>query len=180
MGLFQFKKLEEQYVDIIFKWRTDKEVSKFLFTEIPNNIEYHKQWFNKIIQDQSYKYWVINYNNTPIGIVNLASIDRINLRVSAGYYIGEMKYRSLGALPLPYLYNYVFKEMKFKKIYGEVIADNKNVLLIHEMHGYRKVGIYKDHIYKDGKFHDVILVELMADTWLNQKRYKTCIADFDN
>lgn len=180
MALFKFVKLNEQYIDIVFEWRTNKEVSRFLFTNIPNDIEYHKQWFYKIINDQSYKYWVIIFNDIPIGIINLASIDRNNFRVSAGYYIGELKYRSLGAMPLPYLYNYVFQEMRFKKIYGEIIAENKNVLLIHKMHGYRKVGIYKDHIFKDGKFYDVVLVELLAGTWLNQNKYKNYIADFED
>ncbi len=180
MSLFQFKKLSEQYIDKVFEWRSNFEVSKFLFTDIPNNIDLHRQWYRQIIQDPCYKYWVIIYNNSPIGIVNLAAIDSKNLRVSAGYYIGELQYRSLGALPLPYLYNYVFKVMNYHKIYGEVIESNKNVLLIHQMHGYRKVGIYKDHVFKDGKFHDVVLVELLSETWLGQKKYQGCFAEFEN
>jgi len=179
MGLFKFIKLSEQYIDLVFEWRTNLEVSRFLFTNISNDIEIHKQWFNKISKDQNYKYWVIVFNDIPIGIINLASIDRNNFHVSAGYYIGDLKYRSLGAMPLPYLYNYVFQKMKFKKIFGEIIAENKNVLLIHQMHGYRKVGIYKEHIFKDDKFYDVVLVELLAETWLNQNKYKNCIADFE-
>ena len=35
-------------------------------------------------------------------------IDEINGKCSAGYYIGDEAYKSLGALILPYLYNYVF------------------------------------------------------------------------
>lgn len=179
MSIFQFKKLDKQYIDLVFKWRTDEEVSKFLFTNIPNNIKLHQKWFNKIVKDQNYKYWIIIFNGIPVGIINLASIDQYNFRVSAGYYIGEKEYRSLGAMPLPYIYNYVFREMKYRKIYGEVIAENKNILKIHEMHGYRKVGVYKDHILKEGKFYDVVLVELLSETWVNQKKYKDYIADFE-
>ena len=179
MNLVQFKKLDKSYLDLIYKWRTDEAVSKYLFTNIPNSFDRHKKWFDNIVTDSNYKYWVIIFNTIPIGIANLALIDRNNFRVSAGYYIGEKDYRSLGAIPLPYLYNYVFTVMKFKKIYGEVIAENKSIRKIHEMHGYREVGVYKDHIFKEGKFHDVVLVELLSDTWLNQKKYRNYIADFE-
>ena len=79
----------------------------------------------------------------------------------------------------PYLYNYVFQEMKFRKIYGELVAENKNIMKIHQMHGHRQVGVYRDHIFKNDQFHDVILSELLSEVWLAQKRYQQYIAIFE-
>lgn len=177
--MIRFIKLQEEHLKTVMGWRVKPEVSQYLFTDIEYNIEKQNQWFKKISQDDTCRYWLISYQNVPIGIINLATIDRINLRCNAGYYIAELGYRHLGAMVTPYLYNYVFKEMKFRKIYGEVMAENKNILQIHKMHGYRQVGIYRDHIFKNGRFHDVILIELLSESWLRQKRYQRYIGDFE-
>jgi RimJ/RimL family protein N-acetyltransferase len=70
--------------------------------------------------------------------------------------------------------------MKFKKIFGEVLKGNEGIMRLHNLHGYRSVGVYKDHIFKNNKFHDVLLVELLDEAWFNlQKKYKRYIADFE-
>jgi len=177
--MIRFVKLEEEHLELVMGWRAKPEVAQHMFTNIDQDIEKQRRWFNKINKDDAYQYWIVLYNNIPIGLVNLAAIDRTNRRCTAGYYIGELKYRSLGALIPPYLYNYVFKEMGFKKIYGEVIAENATILKIHALQGYRQVGVCKEHVLKDGNFHDVVLIELLAESWLEQKRYQRDTASFD-
>jgi len=177
--MIRFAKLEEKHLELVMSWRANPEVAKHMFTDIEQDIEKQRTWFHKISLDDSYRYWVILYNEIPIGLVNLAEIDWKNRRCTAGYYIGDMSYRSLGGVIPPYLYNYVFKVLKFKKIYGEVIAENANILKIHELHGYRQVGVCKEHVLKDGHFHDVIFIELLADSWLEKKRYQRDIVQFD-
>ncbi len=164
---------------MVLGWRVQPEVSKYLLTDVEYDLEKQHHWFDQISKDNTYHYWVIVYQNIPIGLLNLAAIDRKNHRCSVGYYIGELQYRQLGAMILPYLYNYVFQEMKFRKIYGEFIAENKNIIKIHQRHGHRQVGIYRDHIFKNDQFHDVILSELLSEVWLAQKRYQRYIAIFE-
>jgi len=177
--MIRFIKLAEEHLEIIIGWRTKPEVSQHMFTDVECNPEDQNRWFNRIMKDNTYRYWLISYQDVPVGLINLAAIDPANLRCSAGYYIGEMEYRQIGAEIPPYLYNYVFKEMKFKKIYGEVMSENKNILQIHKMHGFCQVGFYRDHIFKNGHFHDVVLIELLSESWLKQKRYNNYIAEFE-
>lgn len=177
--MIRFIKLQEEHLETVMVWRGKPEVSQYLFTDVEYNMKKQHQWFRKISRDDTCRYWLISYKDIPIGLINLAAIDRINLRCSAGYYIGEIGYRQLGAMIPPYLYNYVFKEMKFRKIYGELMAENKMVLQIHKMHGFRQVGIYRDHIFKNGRFHDVILIELLSESWLKQKRYQCYITELE-
>lgn len=177
--MIKFIKLKEEHLEKVMSWRVKPEVSSNLNTDVEYNMEEQRRWFNRIDQDDTCRYWMIAYQDVLIGVMNLAAIDRKNLRCSAGYYIGELEYRQLGAMITPYLYNYVFRKMKFKKIYGEVFVDNKNVLKMHKMHGYREVGVYRDHIFKNGCFHDVVLIELLAESWLKQKKFERYIANFN-
>ena len=175
--MIQFIKLEKEHLETVMRWRIKPEVSQYMITDVEYKLENQCRWFERIANDSTYRYWLISYQGIFIGLINLAAIDRIHLRCSAGYYIGEMEYRQLGAMIPPYLYNYVFREMKFRKIYGEVMSENKKVLQMHKMHGFRQVGVYRDHIFKNGSFHDVVLIELLSETWLEQKRYQRYVAE---
>ncbi len=177
--MVRFVKLQEKHLEMVLAWRTKADVARSMFTTVTNNIEKQRRWFERISVDASCRYWIIMCEEAPIGVLNLAQIDGVNRRCSAGYYVGEEAYRSLGAMIPAYLYNYVFKVMGFHKIYGEVMADNARVLQIHALHGYRQVGTYKDHVFKEGRFYDVVLVELLSESWLNQKRYQNEMALFE-
>ena len=177
--MIRFNRLRKEDLEVVLKWRTTKDVTRYMFGDVDYNMKKQKQWFDKISTDSAYRYWMIYYEDIPVGLINLAAVDKINLRCNAGYYIGDMRYRQLGAMIPPYLYNYVFRKMKFKKIYGEVMAENKKVLEMHKIHGFRFVGTYKDHIFKYGKFHDVVLIELLSEVWLKQKKYDRYVSEFE-
>jgi UDP-4-amino-4,6-dideoxy-N-acetyl-beta-L-altrosamine N-acetyltransferase len=177
--MLKFIKLREDHLEMILRWRLKPEVTQYMLTDVVYDLDKQNQWFLKISQDERIRYWVIVYQNIPIGLINLAEIDLRHRRCSVGYYIGESEYRSIGAMVTPYLYNYVFKEIKLRKIHGEVVVGNENALKMNLLHGFNKVGIYKDHIFKNDRFHDVILIELLSEDWLQRKRYKQYIETFD-
>lgn len=178
--MIRFIKLKKEHLKTVMDWRMKSEVSEYMITDIEDNLETQYLWYEKVTSDDTYRYWIILCHNIPIGLINLAQIDRVHLRCTAGYYLGETKYRPLGAMIPLYLYNYVFKEMMFRKIYGEVLAGNRNVHKMHDMAGYRTVGIYRDHIFKKGLYYDVILIELLSEDWLKQKRYQRYIAEWES
>lgn len=178
--MIKMVKLREEHLEMLLEWRTKDFVTRHMLTNINNNIESQRKWFEKISGNDQYKYWVIYYKSIPVGVVNLAEIDNDNLKCSAGYYIGNEDFKSLGAVILPYLYNYIFKNLGFRKVFGSVVADNVSILKIHQIHGYRNIGFYEKHIKKDGGFCDIILVELMAEVWLAKKKYAMYDAEWED
>jgi UDP-4-amino-4,6-dideoxy-N-acetyl-beta-L-altrosamine N-acetyltransferase len=176
--MIRFLKLKDEHLEMVMRWRVKPSVTQFMITDVVYSLENQRKWFGKVQKDTTCSYWVIIYGDIPIGLINLAEIDRTNRRCSAGYYIGENDYMNIGAMIPPYLYNYVFKEMGFHKIYGEVFSGNINILKIHSMHGFREVGIYKDHVFKNERFFDVVLIELLSKDWLSKKKYERYIAEF--
>ena len=162
--MLNFIKLNEDHLGLVLSSRTHPDIAQYMLTEVENNLDKQKQWF-KTISDHTRKYWVISYDNQLIGLICLLDIDDRNIRCNVGYYIGDTRYRALGGMILPYLYNYVFYDLKFLKIYGELIEGNSKIMALHKMHGYRHVGTYEKHILKEGRFLDVILVELMKSSW---------------
>lgn len=163
--MLAFRQLTEADLEMVMTWRVSPDVTRFMVSDPEYNIDNQRRWFQKISGDKTCKYWIIQMDQTPIGVINLVDIDETHRRCSIGYYIGEAKHRSIGFMIPPYIYNYVFNVLKMHKIFGEVLAGNDNLLKMHKIHGWREVGFWKDHVYKYGSFHNVHLVELMATDW---------------
>lgn len=165
--MFEFIKLREEHLEMVLNWRTREDVTKYMVTDIEYNLDNQKKWFNKITNNPSEKYWIILYNSKPIGLISLNDIDYKNKHTRWGYYIGEEEYRMYGGIIPHYLYNYVFGTLKLNKINAEVLEGNDNVIKLNLLHGYREVGVFKRHIYKNNKFYDLYLLELTKEDWQN-------------
>ncbi|MDR6553580.1 UDP-4-amino-4,6-dideoxy-N-acetyl-beta-L-altrosamine N-acetyltransferase [Paenibacillus qinlingensis] len=176
----EFLKVKEEHLEQILKWRTSEHVTKYMFTDIAYNLDNQKLWFESISRDATNKYWVIAIKGQLIGLVSLTNIDWNNFRAYWAYYIGDTQFNIVGAMIGPYLYNYVFQKLGFHKLLGEVMAHNENVRKIHLKHGCTEVGHYRDHIYKNGSFHDVYMYEMLADEWnRNGDKFKRYIGSFE-
>lgn len=177
--MISFIPMNEGHLEQVLRWRTQKDVSRYMFTDIDYNLENQYKWFESIKNSNGEKYWIIKCGDAEIGVISLNGIDLKNRLTSAGYYIGEAEYRRLGGVVLPYLYNYVFNEMKLNKIVAQIMEGNVNIIKLHALYGFRKVGILKQHVFKYDKYHDVIIFELLKENWLQANgRYKHYIADF--
>lgn len=169
--MIQFKKLREEHLEKVLQWRTSKDVTRFMNTDIENNIDQQYEWFATVTSSTSERYWIVEIKGVAVGLISLSNIDFLNRRTSLGFYIGEEEYRLYGGMVPPHLYNYVFHELGLHKITAEVFCGNDNVIKLNKLHGCREVGIYKEHIYKYGQFHDVMLMELLKEDWLQLHRY---------
>jgi RimJ/RimL family protein N-acetyltransferase len=70
--------------------------------------------------------------------------------------------------------------MKLRKIIAEVMEGNANLMKLHALHGYREVGVYRDHIWKFGCFHDIHTYELLDDSWHGlRNKYGRYTAEFE-
>lgn len=163
--MFKFIKLREEHLEMVLNWRTKEDVTRYMITDIEYNLDNQKKWFNKISNSVSDKYWIITFNDKPIGVISLNDIDYKNKRTRWGYYIGEEEYRMYGAVIPHYLYNYVFETLGLIKINAEVLEGNENVIKINLLHGYREVGVLKRHVCKNNEFYDLFLLELSKEDW---------------
>ena len=55
--------------------------------------------------------------------------------------------------------------MNLNKIFANCFIENENMIKILRIHGFRDVGVHKQHYYKNDSFHDVLMMELLADDW---------------
>lgn len=151
----------------IMYWRMSPEVTQYMFTDPELTLEKQKIWFERINKDPSVSYWIINVNNIDIGVINLYDIDWNNKRCFWAYYIGDSSFRGMGiARHLECnIYDYVFLKLGMNKLCGEVLVFNEKVIEIHKKFGSEIEGIFKQHIYKKGRFIDVVRMAILKEKW---------------
>ena len=159
--------VKEKDIELIRNWRNSKEVAAYMYSEEIISSEQQKNWFKKIQEDRTSKYWIIDFNNKPLG---LASLTKINLTLNSCYwafYLGDTSVRGAG-IGGKVEYNvlkYVFEEMNLNKLRCEVFVFNDKVIRMHEKFGFRREAYYREHCYKNGSYHDVIGLAMLKYEW---------------
>jgi UDP-4-amino-4,6-dideoxy-N-acetyl-beta-L-altrosamine N-acetyltransferase len=173
-----FCALTKDHLEAVYAWRSSQFVSQFMLTQLDKDYSNHIEWFDRVAHSSSCRYWLIKIGSVPVGVANLANIDFQTMECSAGYYIGNERFRSLGVLPLPYLYNYVFRVRSFRRLYGQVRVENQNIRKIHQMHGYTESAVHRIEDKMTCEKIDVVSVELLSENWLAKREYAGYIAPF--
>ena len=66
--------------------------------------------------------------------------------------------------------NFVFKYHKIRKIWGEALSVNKNILNIHKKFGFNIEGILRRQIKKKNKYLDIVRISMFASEWQKNKK----------
>lgn len=159
-----------------FEWRNNLELIKLTQgIRFPKTIEMEKDWFNQILNDKSNKniYFGIDEIKTGefIGIIQLNNIDYISGTAIWGFIIGDSKNQGKGySIEAPrLLFNYAFKVLNLRKIFGYPIEFNEATFKMHQKLGkFIEEGRLKKHVYFDGKYHDVIILSLFREDFYNE------------
>lgn len=164
----KLRKIKESDLENIMNWRMKPSVTKFMYTDPKLTLEGQKKWYAKISADPTCRYWIIDVDGVGIGLLGLINIDPDNKKTSWIWYIGEDDYRGKGIAKKIQLnlYDYVFYNMGFNRLYSDILSFNTHEIRnVHEAVGYRVEGVLKQHVIKNGKFLDVVMMGITKDYW---------------
>ena len=153
--------------DRILGWRNSPDVRAYMYTDHVIAPEEHARWFAGLVGDSTRAYWIIEMDGTPVGLANLADIDRRNQRAAWAYYLADPSTRGkgVGSYVEYWVLEYVFEGMKLAKLWCEVLATNEVVWKLHETFGFTIEARFRGHVIKDGKPADVLGLGMLAADW---------------
>jgi ribosomal-protein-alanine N-acetyltransferase len=152
----------------IREWRRDDEL--FMLTTGNRyfiSSERDRQWvLDKSLQNQTDIHLAVCLikDDLFVGYVSLSDIDYRNRRAEwSGIVIGDKEYRGQGcATEAVYLLlEYAFYELGMHRVWGSWLAANAVSLFLGKMMGFRHEGVLRDHLYKNGKHHDIIVMSML-------------------
>jgi len=159
--------LQENHLEMVRNWRNMPEVAKYMYTEDHITEDQQIQWYQKIKNEPSQKYWVIEYDGTSVGLVSLYNIKPAFKTCYWAFYLGNSSIRGAG-IGSKVEYNMlkkVFEEMQFNKLLCEVFTSNESVIKMHEKFGFRREAYFREHIYKNNEFYDVVSLAFLKKEW---------------
>jgi UDP-4-amino-4,6-dideoxy-N-acetyl-beta-L-altrosamine N-acetyltransferase len=160
----------------LLHWRNRPEVSAYMYTDHLISADEHARWFAGALKAPDRRYWIIEMDSEPVGLANLAGIDETRRRCEWAYYLAEpsVRGRGVGAAVEFTVIDHVFTGLKLHKLWCEVLVENEAVWRLHESFGFKREALFRDHVWKTGRFQDVVGLGLLADDWA--KARATCAA----
>ena len=157
--------------EMIRNWRNSPEVSRYMLTDRYITVEAHEQWFQKSLEDETSRHWIVTYNGQDVGLVNLHDIDYVNQRCYKGFYIADPRMRGKGIATFVEheISCIAFEQLKLNKLCAEILSWNERNLQRHCRLGYKKEGHLRQHITKGGKRMDVVVVGILREEWALKK-----------
>lgn len=151
-------------VEEVFAVCRDFNVTKYLPLPYPYTLDMAKSWISSQEEnkDKRLEFAVIlKSNNKLIGSIGLG-IENTDRHGEVGYWISPDYWgKGYATEALKLLIDFAFKKLKFHKIYAKHYVENPASGKVMQNCGMSLVGTLKDHSFKNGKFNDVKLYELI-------------------
>ena len=151
----------------LLDWRNSPEVAPHMYADHQISQAEHDRWFAGVLEAQDRRYWIIEADGQPMGLANLVRIDLEARRCEWAYYLGEPSSRGkgLGAGVEYIVLRHVFETLGLNKLWCEVLVGNEAVWKMHQSFGFVREALFRDHVLKGGRFHDVVGLGMLKSDW---------------
>lgn len=161
--------------DIPKAWEyfNDPDVRRFLNPGIPFplKLEDEEKWYEEqTSRKDTYNFAiVIKDTGEYIGGCGINSVDWKNRHACVGIFLGKPLWsKGYGTDAMKVLVNFIFSQMNINKVYLNVFSFNQRAIKSYEKCGFKVEGVLREHIYRDGKYHDEYIMSILRSEWENR------------
>lgn len=146
----------------LLKMASRPEVARLLFEEVGNLPT--PFWLSLGIWSQRLQnrpdFGIVDPTGALIGCVRLWRISRINRNAMLTIFLGERSRwgKGLGSDALRLALRYGFDELSLERVELHVFGFNKRAIRSYEKVGFRTEGIRRGALYREGEFHDILVM----------------------
>lgn len=150
------------------QWFNDEEVC-FLNSHhrFPNYRQDMESYYNEVIKGRNNLILAIIAKDTDlhIGNVSLQNIDFLNQNAELAIILGNKNYwsKGIGKEACQLIISHGFNNLNLRRIYFGTSAENVGMQKIGEGFGFKKEGIARSAMFKNGKWQDIYNFGLLKD-----------------
>ena len=99
--------------------------------------------------------------------MSLANINQANSAADLSVIVGDEKDRDrgLGTEAIRILLEYAFEDLGLNRVGLSVFEFNETAIHAYEKLGFKREGRLRKAIWRDGEFHDAILMSVLSRDW---------------
>lgn len=172
-----FRTFEESDAESIYKWLNDDTLTN-MSVGLSRRLSQEEalNWVKSRKNHNPYQvFWAICPIGQPekiIGYASLTDIHYVNSSANfSGIVIGDSDYNDGFAWIETYLfiYEYVFDRLNLNRLYGSAIIEHKSSNLISLALYQNQEGLFKEAVYKNGKYYDLAYYAILKKEYVGHK-----------
>jgi RimJ/RimL family protein N-acetyltransferase len=148
-------------------WFADMEVTRYLGRRMAVALYYEVDILKKFGEAEDTVFWMVEANGETIGATGIHAIDWLNAHGTTGIVIGvkEQWGKGYATEAMQLRTRYAFRELNLHKLMTEVDAQNEASRKALERNGYQAAGVRREQTFREGKWHDRWLGEVLRADW---------------
>lgn len=170
--LVQLKAVNKQNIPMYVKWLNDFDVRRYLAVDAayPMTLAEEEGWFEASAKQENQKPFAIHEleNDQLIGNVGLHNINGKNQSAIIGIFIGNKDYwgKGYGTEAMRLCLYIAFQELNLNRVELGVFDFNTRGIKSYKKLGFVEEGRKRKAIYRDGEFHDEIVMSILREEYL--------------
>jgi len=169
------REYRQEDLEAIQAWVNNPAIRQYLgFSVFPQTLEESRDFLNRQLRRESDKaiQFVISLRNDPeqkyIGGVGLHGIDYLHRRTEIGIVLAreELLGQGLGAEAIELICAFAFLRLGLHKVNLRYFAYNKRGEACYRKVGFREAGRLRENHFCNGRFHDEVHMDLLAQEYL--------------
>lgn len=163
--------IEETDLPACQRWINDPQNRRFLLSVMPFDGKAERSWWEGLDRSSPPRSVllaiVLRDGDRHIGTTGIVSIDWLNRSTETGTLIGEPDCwgQGYGTEAKELLLEYGFDTLGLHRIHSRTFEFNERSARHLRRAGFREEGRQRDAVFRDGRFHDVILYGVLAAEW---------------
>jgi RimJ/RimL family protein N-acetyltransferase len=150
-------------------WINNREVNRFLKVYRPMNLQNEEEFIEATRKSKTDVVFGITTKdgNHLIGCTGLHDLDQVNRNCHFGIMIGEPPSwgKGFGTEATRLITRYAFESLNLHRVWLTVYDFNLRGAAVYEKVGYKREGILRQHVYREGKYHDAIMMGITRPDW---------------
>lgn len=164
-NLGKLREILPEEVELMRLWRNSPSVRINMYTHHEISVSEHFFWWENVKLCKDKKYLMYEFQDRPLGVVYLNAIDFINKNAAWGFYSSPEAPRGTGSKMEYLVLEYFFYEVKFHKLYCEVLAFNTPVINLHKKFGFKLEGVKREEKIFNEEYIDVYNFGILDKEW---------------
>lgn len=169
--------IKKEYIESFLKWFNDPEITQYLVIYRPMTRMEEEDWLENLKNRKDTIHFSIvipseDGSEKLIGNCGIHNIDWKNRVAEVGIVIGEKEYQNkgFGTEAIELLLEYGFNTVNLNRIELYTYEFNERALNSYKKVGFIEEGRKRQFIWSKGKYHDAILMGILAEEWNDKKK----------
>lgn len=158
----------EADAEAFIAWLADAEVTRFLKRRTPPSAAMEREWIDRVSRSETDIVWGVELDGRLVGATGIHRIDWPDRHGTTGTLIGDRSAwgRGAGREAMRLRTRYAFTETTLHKLCSSYLEGNAASARAQAAAGYLEVGRRREQHFRDGRWLDEILTEVLREDWL--------------